>query len=147
MKTIILQTLAPFNKVPTNSVVRKPCTARHGFLLIPLILICVALCQQVQSATDAPKQSGTDTPEQSAADTPEQVQSASDTPDPGPLPISNTADGLSALASLTTGIYNSAFGIYSLLSLTDGNFCTGVGAGALLSNTANEIRRLAPERF
>jgi hypothetical protein len=66
------------------------------------------------------------------------MQSATDTPDPGPLPISNTADGQNALASLTTGIYNSAFGIYSLLSLTDGNFCTGVGAGTLLVNTANE---------
>jgi uncharacterized coiled-coil protein SlyX len=131
MKKILLQTLAPFNKVPTNSVVRKPCTARHGFLLVPIILVCVALCQQVQSATDTPKQSATDTPEQ--------VQSAApDTPDPGPLPATNTGDGQGALQSLTTGIYNSAFGIFSLLSLTDGNFCTGVGAGALLSNTASE---------
>jgi uncharacterized coiled-coil protein SlyX len=122
MKTIILQTLAPGNKILTNSVGRKLCTARRGLLLIPLILVWFALCQQVQSATDAP----------------EQVLSVRDTPDPGPLPISNTADGQSALASLTTGIYNSAFGIYSLLSLTDGNFCTGVGAGTLLVNTASE---------
>jgi Chaperone of endosialidase len=61
-----------------------------------------------------------------------------DTPDPGPLPATNTGDGQGALQSLTTGIYNSAFGIFSLLSLTDGNFCTGVGAGALLSNSASE---------
>jgi Chaperone of endosialidase len=49
----------------------------------------------------------------------------------------NTAEGQSALLSLTTGTYNTANGIYSLLSLTDGSFCTGVGAGTLLVNTAN----------
>src|SRR5437762_10697329 len=76
-------------------------------------LVCLGLCQQVQSATD--------------------------TPDPGgSLPASNTADGQLALASLTTGIYNSAFGIYSLLSLTDGNFCTAIGGATLLVNTASE---------
>jgi len=142
MKTIILQTLAPVNKVLTNSAGRKPCAARRGFLLIPLILVCFALCQQVQSAADAPKQaqSALDAVKQaqSALDTPEQSQSAPDTPDPGPLPATNTGDGQLALASLTTGAYNSAFGIFSLLSLTDGNFCTAAGAGALFSNTASE---------
>ena len=112
MKTIILQTLASANKNIMNSVGRKPCAARRGFLLVPLILVCFALCQQVQSA--------------------------SDTPDPGPLPATNTGDGQGALQNLTTGIYNSAFGIFSLLNLTDGNFCTGVGAGTLFLNTANE---------
>ena len=78
-------------------------------------LVCFGLCQQVQSATD--------------------------TPDPGSLPTSNTADGQGALGSLTTGLYNSAFGFLSVLSLSDANFDTGVGAGALLvdnggSNTA-----------
>src|SRR5438477_12391938 len=71
----------------------------------------------------------------------QQVQSATDTPDPGAKPVSNTADGQGALGSLTTGLYNSAFGFLSVLSLSDGNFDTGVGAGALLldnggSNTA-----------
>jgi hypothetical protein len=72
----------------------------------------------------------------------QQVQSATDTPDPGgTFPTSNTADGQGALGSLTTGLYNSAFGFVSVLSLTAGNFDTGVGAGALLvdnggSNTA-----------
>src|SRR5207248_9512491 len=62
-----------------------------------------------------------------------QVQSGTDTPDPGgSLPTSNTADGQGALGSLTTGLYNSAFGFLSVLSLSDGNFDTGVGAGALL---------------
>src|SRR2546430_1751285 len=56
----------------------------------------------------------------------------------GGYPGGNTAEGNSALLSLTTGTYNTAIGIYSLLSLTEGNFCTGVGAGALLANTGNE---------
>src|SRR5205814_4525143 len=76
-------------------------------------LVCFGLCQQVQSATDTPDPGGT-------------------------LPTSNTADGQGALGSLTTGLYNSAFGFLSLLSLSDGNFDTGVGAGALLVNTASE---------
>ncbi len=49
----------------------------------------------------------------------------------------NTADGQSALGSLTTGQFNSAFGFLSLLSNAGANFNTGVGAGALLSNTAD----------
>ena len=62
-----------------------------------------------------------------------QVQSATDTPDPGgSLHTSNTADGQGALGSLTTGLYNSAFGFLSVLSLSDANFDTGIGAGALL---------------
>src|SRR5207249_3246697 len=73
-------------------------------------LVCFGLCQQVQSATD--------------------------TPDPGSLPTSNTADGQGALGSLTTGLYNSAFGFLSVLSLSDASFDTGMGAGALLVDTA-----------
>jgi hypothetical protein len=60
------------------------------------------------------------------------------TPDPGPLPISNTADGQLALAGLAGGIYNSAFGIYACLSNGAASFNTGVGAGVLLANTASE---------
>jgi hypothetical protein len=58
-------------------------------------------------------------------------------PPDGGYPGGNTAEGQSALLSLSTGRYNTAVGIYSVLSLTDGNFCTGVGAGTLLVNTAN----------
>jgi hypothetical protein len=50
----------------------------------------------------------------------------------------NTAEGTSALFSLTSGNYNTAVGLYSLLSLTEGNFNTAIGAGALLLNTATE---------
>ncbi len=76
------------------------------FTAVLSTLVCFGLCQQVQSATD--------------------------TPDPGSVPLSNTADGQLALASITSGIYNSAFGFYAALSLSDANFDTAVGAGALL---------------
>src|SRR5438552_8025419 len=76
-------------------------------------LVCFGLCQQVQSATD--------------------------TPDPGgSLPTSNTADGQGALGGLTTDLYNSAFGFLSVLSLSDANFDTGIGAGALLVDNGGE---------
>ncbi len=76
-------------------------------------LVCFGLCQQVQSATD--------------------------TPDPGgSLTTSNTADGQGALGSLSTGLYNSAFGFLSVLSLSDANFDTGIGAGALLVDNGGE---------
>jgi len=81
---------------------------RRGWVVILLALGSFALCQQVRSATDTPKPS-----------------------DDG-VPISNTADGQLALASITTGIYNTAFGFYSVLSLTDASFDTGVGAATLL---------------
>jgi hypothetical protein len=84
---------------------------RRGFLLIPLILAGFALGQ---------------------------VQAAVNTPDPGPLPVSNTADGQLALAGLTTGTFNSAFGIYAGLSNGAASFNTGIGAGALLSNSSTE---------
>jgi hypothetical protein len=88
-------------------------TRKIIFTTILSALVCFALCQQVQSATD--------------------------TPDPGgPLPVSNTADGQNALLSITTGIHNSAFGFDALLSNTDANFNTAVGSVALLSNTATE---------
>ena len=55
----------------------------------------------------------------------------------GGYPGGNTAEGQSALLSLTTGQYNTGIGIFAVLSLTDGNFCTGVGAGTLLANTGD----------
>ncbi|MGB9476311.1 MAG: tail fiber domain-containing protein [Candidatus Udaeobacter sp.] len=50
----------------------------------------------------------------------------------------NTAEGQSALLSLTTGIYNTGIGIYSLLSVSDGDANTAVGAGTLFANTGGE---------
>ena len=77
---IQLKTLVSCGRDPARSL-----PLRRGFLLIPLILVSFALCQQVQAAPSL------------------------ETPDPGALPLSNTADGASALASITSaGIYNSA---------------------------------------
>jgi endosialidase-like protein len=66
-----------------------------------------------------------------------QMQAATDTPDPGSVAVTNTADGDGALVGVT-GFYNSAFGWLALLSNGAASFNTGVGAGALLSNTGPE---------
>jgi hypothetical protein len=110
------QLMYPLNQLKTLvSCGRDPARSlplRRGFLLIPLILVSFALGQQVQSATDSP--------------------------DPGNPPLSNTADGINALLSLTSGDFNSAFGFDALLVNTTASFNTGLGAGALLLNNANE---------
>jgi len=54
----------------------------------------------------------------------------------GGYPGGNTAEGLNALLSLTTGSYNTALGYLSLTSDSIVSFNTGVGAGTLLVNTA-----------
>src|SRR5437016_14340004 len=83
-------------------------------ILIAIVsgLACFALCQQVQSATD--------------------------TPDPGSKPVSNTADGQNALLSISSGIHNAAFGVDALLSNTDASFNRAVGSVALLINDGTE---------
>jgi trimeric autotransporter adhesin len=58
-------------------------------------------------------------------------------PPDGGYPRGNTAEGQSALLSLTSGGYNTAVGFYSLGSNTTGGFNTALGAGALLSNTGD----------
>jgi len=50
----------------------------------------------------------------------------------------NTAEGQSALLSLTTGTYNTAIGWSSLKAVIHGSFNTATGAGALFANTGNE---------
>ena len=59
-------------------------------------------------------------------------------PPDGGYPGGNTAEGASALFSLTTGGYNTAVGFFSLRALTTASFCTGLGAGTLLANTADQ---------
>jgi hypothetical protein len=49
----------------------------------------------------------------------------------------NTAEGQSALLSLTTGGFNTAVGYLSLRSDSTNSFNTAIGAGALLANTAD----------
>jgi hypothetical protein len=56
----------------------------------------------------------------------------------GGYPGGNTAEGQTALLSLTSGGFNTAVGFLSLRSNTTGSFNTGVGAGTLLVNTADE---------
>ena len=60
-------------------------------------------------------------------------------PPDGGYPGGNTAEGQSALLSLTSGNYNTAAGFLSLLSTTTNSFNTGIGAGTLLSNTAGSL--------
>src|ERR1700730_8447724 len=59
-------------------------------------------------------------------------------PPDGGYPGGNTAEGQTALLSLTTGGFNTAVGFLSLRSNTTGSFNTATGAGALLANTADE---------
>jgi hypothetical protein len=103
-----LKTLVSCGRDPARSL-----PFRRGFLLIPLMLVCFALSPQTQAVNQP------------------------NTPDPGSVAPTNTADGDSALAG-ATGFYNSAFGFLSLLSNGASSFNTGVGAGTLLLNTALE---------
>jgi hypothetical protein len=60
-------------------------------------------------------------------------RAVSPAPDGG-YPGGNTAEGTSALLSLTSGTFNTAVGFLSLRSDSEGQFNTAVGAGALLAN-------------
>src|SRR6478735_7662507 len=59
-------------------------------------------------------------------------------PPDGGYPGGNTAEGQSAVLSLTSGTFNTAIGFLSLNGLKEGNFNTGLGAGTLLFNVADE---------
>jgi hypothetical protein len=65
------------------------------------------------------------------------AQAVSPPPDGG-YPGGNTAEGQSALVSLTTGGYNTAVGFLSLESNTDASFNTAIGAGTLLASTGQQ---------
>jgi hypothetical protein len=60
-------------------------------------------------------------------------------PPDGGYPGGNTAEGQSALLSLTTGTNNTAVGWFSLKSLTTGQFNTALGAAALFSADATSL--------
>ena len=61
-------------------------------------------------------------------------------PPDGGYPRFNTAEGQSALFSLTTGVANTGVGWYSLWSNIDGSYNTAVGAGTLLFNIGDQVR-------
>jgi hypothetical protein len=81
---------------------------RRGFLLIPLILVCLAVAPQMRAISPAPD---------------------------GCYSNFNTAEGCFALDLITGGVGNVGLGWGSLLETTTGNFNTGAGAGTLLFNT------------
>ena len=59
-------------------------------------------------------------------------------PPDGDYPGGNTAEGHSALFSLTSGTYNTAVGYFSLDNNRIGSFNTAVGAGALFANIGDQ---------
>jgi len=65
------------------------------------------------------------------------ARAVSPSPDGGYLG-GNTAEGTSALLSLTAGTYNTAVGFLSLKSDTKGQFNTAIGAAALLANVGDQ---------
>ena len=81
---------------------------RCGLLLVSLLLTCFALPQRTQAVVPAPD---------------------------GGYVGNNTAEGTSALFSLTTGIDNTALGFQALSHNTIGNFNTAEGFRALFTNT------------
>jgi hypothetical protein len=72
------------------------------------------------------------------------AQAVSPPPDGG-YPGGNTAEGQSALFSLSTGGFNTAVGFFSLRSDTAGAFNTAVGAVALFANTDSDNTAIGAE--
>src|SRR5882724_7211184 len=92
-----------------RSPIRPPFLWR-GFLLIPvsLMLVCFALCQMALAVSPAPD---------------------------GGYAGNNTAEGTSALFSLSSGVDNTALGFQALYHNTTSNYNTADGFRALFSNT------------
>jgi hypothetical protein len=86
----------------TESIGRSP--LRHDLFLITLVLACFAPARTVFAVSPAPD---------------------------GGYPGNNTAEGTSALFSLTSGISNTAVGFQSLYKNTTGNYNTANGINAL----------------
>jgi trimeric autotransporter adhesin len=80
----------------------------RGFLFLPFALACFALSPAARAVSPAPD---------------------------GGYPNGNTAEGTSALLSLTTGVANTAIGQGALQKNTTGNYNTANGFAALLKNT------------
>src|SRR5437879_7024799 len=89
-----------------NSINRSPLW--RGLCLITLALACFALSPAARAVTPAPD---------------------------GGYPNQNTAEGDSALLTLTTGVSNTAIGFEALFSNTTGSNNTANGERALANNT------------
>jgi Chaperone of endosialidase len=85
--------------------------SRSGFILIGLVLVCLALVPAAKSAGNKPN------------------------PPDGDLGNGNTAEGSGALFSLTIGHDNTAVGINALFNNTTGVDNTATGSSALVTNT------------
>ncbi|PYJ26097.1 MAG: hypothetical protein DME91_00435 [Verrucomicrobia bacterium] len=80
-------------------------------LLIVTVLVCFALLPEAHGVTPAPD---------------------------GGYANGNTAEGLNALLSLTTGQFNTALGLNTLKFDTTGGFNTAVGVQALFHNNGQQ---------
>src|ERR1700686_2591411 len=87
---------------------------RFGFLLIPLMLVCLSF-----------------TP----------IARAVNPPPDGGYGGANTAEGTDALFSRTTGVWNTALGYQALYHVTSGNQNTATGFQTLFKTTRSEERR------
>ena len=98
----------------TTSTISNPISdslLRCALILIPFVLICVATLPGAHAVSPPPD---------------------------GGYPNFNTAEGQSALFSLTTGSANTAVGWFSLSTNAAGSFNTATGTGSLLFNTADQ---------
>src|SRR5438132_13707524 len=89
-------------------------SSRRRFLLtsLSLVMVCLALCQMAQAVSPAPD---------------------------GGYAGNNTAEGTSALFSLTSGADNTALGFQALFHNTSGTYNSGQGFRALFSNTTGVL--------
>ena len=97
--------------VATRSI--KCSVLRCAFLLISLVLTCLALLPSMQAVTPAPD---------------------------GGYPGFNTAEGQSALGQASPGVWNTAIGGFALnADITGGNGNVAVGLNALRHNTTGDF--------
>ncbi|PYL60363.1 MAG: hypothetical protein DMF24_10310 [Verrucomicrobia bacterium] len=109
----LIQTLVSCGREPA-----RPLPLRRGFLLIPLLLVCLAFPLAAQAAPQA-------------LPTP-----IAGNPD-GCYPGFTTAEGCKALQNLTTGAGNTAVGWYSLFEATTASYNTALGGGTLVLDSAD----------